>query len=158
MPALQIPHLQQLPRREPSGLGRKTGPKSSRRVILGQEGYTQWATEGAEGTMSQTQVLVVDDDADIRRLLSNLLTRKGYAVHLAADAAEGMRLVGSAAPDVVLLDLNLPDKSGLDILRSIRAAAEMICVIVITGEHSVERAVAALKQGADNFKIGRAHV
>ena len=101
--------------------------------------------------MGQVQVLVVDDDADIRRLLSNLLTRRGYAVHVAADAAEGLRLVGSTAPDIVLLDLNLPDRPGLEILRAIRAAAEMICVVVITGEHSIERAVAALKEGADNF-------
>src|SRR5436190_9745759 len=108
----------------------------------------QW---GGGDALSQTQVLVVDDDPDIRRLLANLRSRQGYGVHVAADAAEGLRLVGSAAPDIVLLDLNLPDMSGLEILRSIRDAAEMICVIVITGEHSVERAVAALKQGADNF-------
>jgi DNA-binding NtrC family response regulator len=101
--------------------------------------------------LAQTQILVIDDDADVRRLLVTYLVRSGYEVREARDAAEGLKIVGSAAPDVVLLDLNLPDRPGIDVLRAIRATAELLCVVVITGEHSVERAVAALKDGADNF-------
>src|SRR5262245_51760511 len=101
--------------------------------------------------MAQTQVLVIDDDADIRRLLHGALTRAGYQVHEARGAVMGLEVVHSGAPDLVLPDLNLPDRPGLEVLRAVRATAEMVCVIVITGEHSVERAVAALKEGADNF-------
>jgi DNA-binding NtrC family response regulator len=97
------------------------------------------------------RVLVVDDEADIRESLEYLLAREGYSVDTAPNAAEGLRLAGSGDYDVILLDLMMPDRSGMDVLRDIRQRDRETPVFVITAYGSVPVAVEALKAGANDF-------
>jgi two-component system, NtrC family, nitrogen regulation response regulator NtrX len=100
-----------------------------------------------------THVLVVDDEPDIRRSLESILSEENYAVTSAETAAEALALVRDAAYDVLLLDIWLPDRNGLDLLREIRelqgdSAPE---VIMISGHGNIETAVRATKLGAFDF-------
>src|SRR5665647_1290584 len=99
----------------------------------------------------QGRILVVDDEADIRESLEYLLTREGYLVETAHNAAEGLRKAESGGYDLVLLDLMMPDRSGMDVLRDIRQRDRETPVFVITAYGSVPVAVEALKEGASDF-------
>ncbi len=96
-------------------------------------------------------VLVVDDEAEIRESLETLLQLEGYTVTTAATGHEGLAQIGERAFDVVLLDLALPDKSGMDVLTEIRLANPQQAVIMVTAYGTVENAVRAMQAGATNF-------
>ena len=66
------------------------------------------------------RVLVIDDEVDIRESLETLLTLEGYSVDLAQNGGEGLRAIESRAYDLVLLDLMMPDRSGMEVLREVR--------------------------------------
>jgi len=102
------------------------------------------------------RILVVDDEPDIRESLELLLTHEGYAVEAAQNAAEGMHRMESTSYDLVLLDLMLPDRSGLDVLRDVRERDQETPIFMLTAYGSVEAAVSALKLGANDFipKVG----
>jgi two-component system response regulator AtoC len=97
------------------------------------------------------QVLVVDDEALIRQSLRGALAREGYDVTLAGSGAEGLREFESVRPDAVILDLVLGDRSGLDLLREMRAVAPDTKFLVITAQGSIADAVTAMKLGAYDF-------
>jgi DNA-binding NtrC family response regulator len=97
------------------------------------------------------RVLVIDDEADIRESLETLLVLEGYAVDLAQNAAEGLRALDSRAYDLVLLDLMMPDRSGMDVLREVRERDHETPIFLITAYGSVEAAVEALKSGANDY-------
>jgi DNA-binding NtrC family response regulator len=97
------------------------------------------------------RVLVIDDEADIRESLETLLVLEGYAVDLAQNAAEGLRSLDSRAYDLVLLDLMMPDRSGMDVLREVRERDHETPIFLITAYGSVEAAVEALKSGANDY-------
>jgi DNA-binding NtrC family response regulator len=97
------------------------------------------------------RVLVVDDDAEVRALLGRVLTKAGFAVGEAVSGAEGMALLGRHEYDVALVDVKLPDASGLDILRWAREAEADTEFIVLTGNADVETAVEAMRLGAYDF-------
>jgi DNA-binding NtrC family response regulator len=97
------------------------------------------------------RVLVVDDDAEVRALLSRVLTKASFAVAEADSGAEGMAMLGRHAYDVALVDIKLPDASGLDILRWAREAEAETEFIVLTGNADVETAVEAMRLGAYDF-------
>jgi DNA-binding response OmpR family regulator len=94
-------------------------------------------------------VLVVEDERDIRDLLRRYLERHDYAVLTAATGAEGLRHVESGAPDLVLLDLGLPDIDGFEVLSL--ATAVGIPVIALTARSSVEDRIHGLQRGADDY-------
>lgn len=98
-------------------------------------------------------VLIVDDEAEIREALESILTEEGYIVTTAATAGEALELIRDAAYDVVLLDIWLPDRDGLDALQEIRQldAASLPEVIIISGHGTIESAVRATKLGAYDF-------
>src|SRR5215467_772516 len=96
-------------------------------------------------------LLVIDDEPGIREALEALLTDEGYAVELAATGEAGLRLLDRKPVDLVLLDVMLPDKSGIDVLREIRSANPVLAVVMITAYGSVENAVAAMRYGATNY-------
>jgi len=97
------------------------------------------------------RVLVVDDDADVRGILMNVLARHGMTVADAVSGAEAMARLAREAHDVVLLDVMLPDASGLEILRWARGAEVDTEFIVLTGHADVETAVEAMRLGAYDF-------
>lgn len=99
-----------------------------------------------------TRVLVVEDDAAIGRLIRRSLTEAGNAVILAGDGATGLALALSELPDVVLLDLGLPDLDGRQVLRMLRAVSDLP-VIVITAQDDDRTVVDALDAGADDYLV-----
>jgi DNA-binding NtrC family response regulator len=99
----------------------------------------------------QGKVLVVDDEADIRESLETLLSLEGYSVDLAQNAAEGLHMMETRAYDLVLLDLMMPDRSGMDVLREVRERDRDTPIFMITAYGSVEAAVSALKLGANDY-------
>jgi DNA-binding NtrC family response regulator len=97
------------------------------------------------------RILVIDDEADIRESLELLLTAEDYTVELAETATIGLRKLESGSYDLVLLDLMLPDRSGMDVLTDIRQRDSEIPVFMLTAYGSVEVAVRALKSGANDY-------
>jgi DNA-binding NtrC family response regulator len=97
------------------------------------------------------KVLVVDDELDIREGLDTLLSLEGYSVDLAINGSEGVRKIESRAYDLVLLDLMMPDRSGMDVLRDVRQRDRETPIFMITAYGSVEAAVDALKLGANDY-------
>jgi two-component system, NtrC family, nitrogen regulation response regulator NtrX len=96
-------------------------------------------------------VLIVDDEAEIRGSLEGILREEDYLVTTAATATEAMELLRDAAYDVVLLDIWLPDRDGLDTLVEIKALENSPEVVIISGHGTIESAVRATKLGAYDF-------
>ena len=97
------------------------------------------------------RALVVDDDDDVRTFLASVLVKQSMSVVTAGSGAEAMAVLGREEFDVVLLDLRLPDASGLDVLRWARGAEVDTEFIVLTGHAEVETAVEAMRLGAYDF-------
>lgn len=95
-------------------------------------------------------VLVVDDDAAIRRTLQINLKARDYAVETAADGRSALQAIAEAEPDVVLLDLGLPDVDGVTVLRQIRLTSK-VPVIVVSARSEADDKVEALDEGADDY-------
>jgi DNA-binding response OmpR family regulator len=100
--------------------------------------------------MSRGHVLVVDDDADIRGLLRELLERQGYQVTEAANGREGLRALYASPPDVVLLDVSMPELDGWETLERIRDVSE-VPVAMLTARAAELEKVRGLKAGADDY-------
>jgi DNA-binding NtrC family response regulator len=96
-------------------------------------------------------VLIIDDEAAIRESLETLLGLEGYEVESAASGEEGLTRLGDRSFDLVLLDLALPDRNGIDLLAEIGAHDAQLSVIMITAYGTVENAVKAMQAGAANF-------
>src|SRR5664280_2797996 len=98
------------------------------------------------------KILVIDDELDIREGLYDLLTLEGgYTVELAHNGTEGLQKMGARAYDLVLLDLMMPDMSGMDVLRQVRQTDTETPIFMITAYGGVEAAVQALKLGANDY-------
>ena len=96
-------------------------------------------------------VLIIDDEVEIRESLQTLLELEGYEVETAATGQQGMQRVGQRPFDLILLDLALPDRNGLDILSEMHTQDPGLSVIMITAYGTVENAVRAMQSGAANF-------
>ncbi|MVW58023.1 response regulator [Sphingomonas sp. MAH-6] len=96
------------------------------------------------------KIMVIEDDPAIRRLLRVTLERVGHAVAEAATAREGLSLLGIEKPQVVLLDLGLPDRDGLELVQLIKSQAQATLIVVSARESTGEK-VAALDLGADDY-------
>ncbi len=102
--------------------------------------------------MSGARVLIVDDEPEIIRALRSILAGHGYEPIVATTAAEGLELLDRRRPDVVLLDLVLPDGSGLDVTRAIREERKLDVPIIVLSAHGEERTkIEALDLGADDY-------
>jgi len=102
-------------------------------------------------SQSAGRILIIDDEAEIRESLETLLQLEGYTVAVAENGREGLAQIGVRAFDVVLLDLALPDKNGMEVLFEIRLLHPEQAVIMITAYGTVENAVRAMQSGATNF-------
>jgi DNA-binding NtrC family response regulator len=98
-------------------------------------------------------ILIVDDDPDIQEVLADRLQALGYRVSTAATGGDGLARLEAEGPQLVLLDLGLPDMNGLDVLTAMRTRAPDVVVVMITAYGTVERAVQAMKQGAYDFVL-----
>jgi len=97
-------------------------------------------------------VLIIDDEKTLRRVLGKELGKVGYRVQTAEDAAQGLALLEKQDVPLVLLDLKLPDRSGLELLPEIKARWPLTEVIVLTGHGSVQTAIEAIRLGAYDYQ------
>jgi two-component system, NtrC family, response regulator AtoC len=96
-------------------------------------------------------ILVIDDERNIRSLIGRVLGEDRIEVHSAGTGKEGLELADEVSPDVVLLDLRLPDTDGIQVLRELRTRHPQVGGIIITAFGQVETAVAAMKSGASDY-------
>ncbi len=98
-------------------------------------------------------LLVVDDERDYRELLAGLLREQGYQVRTAENGADGMKALAESVPDMLLLDLNLPDTDGYALCQRIRADRQFgrLPIIMITVQSEMQQVVKGLKLGADDY-------
>jgi DNA-binding response OmpR family regulator len=100
----------------------------------------------------QIRVLVAEDDVDLQGFLRDTLEAEGMEVQSASDGAGTLLAVGSEPPDIVLLDLDLPDLDGLDVLTAVRKRGDLP-IIVLTGRRLEQDRVLGLERGADDYVV-----
>jgi two-component system, NtrC family, nitrogen regulation response regulator NtrX len=101
--------------------------------------------------MNSGKILVVDDEADIRSLLQEILSEEGYDVEVAADAAEARATRARQQPELILLDIWMPDADGITLLREWSDSAPSCPVVMMSGHGTIETAVEATRLGAYDF-------
>lgn len=97
------------------------------------------------------RILVVDDEPDVRKVLTDVLLSENYLVDTAADGQSGIEQLGTGIYDVAFVDINLPGKSGFDLLDAANEAAIATDIVVITGKATVSNAVEATRRGAYDY-------
>src|SRR5690606_23849494 len=110
-------------------------------------GYKRWTTTG---TRMRATILVIEDERKLRDLLRGYLEREGLQVLTAGTGADGIALARSGRPDLLVLDLGLPDVPGEDVLREIRGTADLP-VVILTARASEEDRIHGLELGADDY-------
>jgi len=100
---------------------------------------------------NKARILVIDDEAEIRESLATLLELEGYSVELGINATDGLRKAEASSYDLILLDLMMPDRSGMEVLKDLRDRDVETPIFMITAYGSVEVAVNALKGGANDY-------
>src|SRR5262249_16533413 len=103
--------------------------------------------------MPKTRIVVVEDEPAIRRGVSDALRLSGYDVTEAADGAAGLQEASSAGVDLVLLDLLLPKRNGLEVLSELRKSYPSRPVIILTARGTEDDRVRGLKMGADDYVV-----
>jgi DNA-binding response OmpR family regulator len=98
------------------------------------------------------QVLVIEDDVDVRDAIGRLLTATGHEVRLCATALDGLREVAAHPPDIVVLDLGLPDLDGAAVLSRIRATSQ-VPIVVATAREAESEMIRLLRAGADDYVV-----
>lgn len=110
-----------------------------------------WGTVGAPLGVSASKILIIDDDLAMLRLVDLIAAENGYEVVSATTGAAGLRLTLETEPDLVLLDLVLPDMSGVEVCRRLRSAGVKVTVLMISCLHDPEDVVVGLEVGADDY-------
>jgi two-component system response regulator MprA len=103
--------------------------------------------------MTALRILVVDDDAPIRRTLARTLEAEGYGVDLAADGGAALAAIERRAPDVVVLDVAMPGLDGLAVCRRLRARGLGVPILLLTARDAVSDRVDGLDAGADDYLV-----
>jgi DNA-binding response OmpR family regulator len=99
------------------------------------------------------RVLIIEDDRMVARLVERILVEAGYAVDVSQNAEEGSERSLSVEYDAILLDLELPDRNGLDVLRTLRREGRDTPVLIMTGHDEDEEMVRGLDAGADDYVV-----
>ena len=97
------------------------------------------------------EILVADDDLHIRELLTDLLEGEGYAVRTAEDGAQTLAAIARKKPDILLLDVMMPNKSGYDVCREIRQNDPLLPILMLTAKSEDIDKVLGLERGADDY-------
>ena len=100
--------------------------------------------------MALARILVIEDDEDVARLEQTVLERAGYEVRVTASGAEGLELADSMKPDVVILDVGLPDISGLDVCTSLSNSNNAF-ILMVSGYSREQDILLGLGLGADDY-------
>ena len=101
--------------------------------------------------MKPPLIFVVDDDLRLSQVLCSLLRRAGYQAESFGDGVSALRAFSEHPPDLALLDVVLPDITGIEILRRIRARSAVLPVVMMSGERSIQVAAEAVSLGASDF-------
>ena len=96
-------------------------------------------------------VLLVDDDEVFRRILAKAFTRRGFEVRTAGDYDQAMAMAREDSPELAVIDMRMPGRSGLELLRDLRELDPTTRVVVLTGYGSIATAVDAMRLGATNY-------
>ncbi|MGN6463937.1 MAG: response regulator [Rhizobiaceae bacterium] len=96
-------------------------------------------------------LLVIDDERQIRRLLRTSLAVQGFRIAEAATGQDALEMISGQPPEIVLLDLSLPDMDGLEVIRRLRASGSKIPIVVLSSRNDERGKVAALELGADDY-------
>jgi len=97
-----------------------------------------------------SKVLVIEDDANIADFVQRGLLQKGFDVEVAVTGGQGLEMAKSTSPDLVVLDLILPDMDGIDVCRELRSSGD-IGIVILTARHMVGDRVMGLEAGADDY-------
>jgi two-component system response regulator MprA len=103
--------------------------------------------------MPEAALLLVDDDAPIRRMLERTLTAEGYDVVAAADGGAALAAVERSVPDAIVLDVSMPGMDGLAVTRRLRAKGLRVPILLLTARDAVHERVAGLDAGADDYLV-----
>jgi two-component system response regulator RegA len=95
--------------------------------------------------------LVVDDDEVFRTRLCRALAQRNWEAEAAGDGAQALQFARDRSPDLVLVDLRMPGKGGLEIVQDLRTVDSSMTIIVLTGYGSIPTAISAMKRGADHY-------
>lgn len=121
-------------------------------MSVGLEKNMENQTAGEEDKATKnTTILLVEDEAQIARLIELELNYEGYKVHLAKDGMEGVKMTKECIPDLVLLDCMLPEVQGEDVCKRIREDGNNVPIIMLTAKDSLEDKVKSLDNGADDY-------
>jgi DNA-binding response OmpR family regulator len=101
--------------------------------------------------MSKSRILVIDDDRDVCKVLGDNLAEDGYETATALTGAEGIEKAKNGRFDLIILDLKLPDQSGVDVLKRIRGYDKDALIVILTGYPSLETAIETLKNSAADY-------
>ncbi len=102
--------------------------------------------------MTKTRILIVDDEPDIRHLISEILTDEGYQVKTAGDGQQALAMLAEETPDLVLLDIWMPQLDGISLLKQWNKAGHIpFAVVMMSGHGTIETAIEATKMGAADF-------
>jgi two-component system response regulator PilR (NtrC family) len=99
------------------------------------------------------RILIIDDDEGIRQVLTSILQQEGYVIDSAKDGKEAIEKTNTNFYNLALVDINLPDLRGIDLLASMKETTPKMAKIIVTGYPSTENAVAALNKDADAYLI-----
>ncbi len=100
---------------------------------------------------SPVRVLVVDDEQSLAEVMASVLRLEGFLVQTAHTGSSAVTVARTFAPDAIVLDVTLPDFSGLEVLRRIRAEEPTVCVLFLTARDSVEDRIAGITAGGDDY-------
>jgi len=100
---------------------------------------------------SKPEVLIIEDDSEIRRFLRATLKAEHYGFREASTAAEGIKLALEGSPDVIVLDLGLPDKDGVEVIKAVRRRNQSLPIVVLSVRSNESDKITALDAGADDF-------
>ncbi len=106
---------------------------------------------GRATTTPERKILLVDDEPGLRRTLSDRLRKEGYAVDTAANGTTGLDQARKGHYDVIILDLNLPAKDGLQVCHELRREGQNVAVLMLTARDSMADKITGLKSGADDY-------
>ena len=101
-------------------------------------------------TSLKDKVLIIEDEQSISNFISTILSTNGYDTLVAVNGTDALSMITSHCPDIIILDLGLPDMDGLEILRSVRTWSNMPIIVVSARTHEHDK-VSALDMGADDY-------
>ena len=96
-------------------------------------------------------ILIIDDDQAIIKLLTHYFSSKGWAAAGAQRGEQGRELADKFSPDIILLDVKLPDMDGIEVLKKLKAQGSTAAIVIMTGGGSIPNAVEAIKLGAEQY-------